>query len=189
MLTPGSPRSWKLRATTLTLPVPFFAPLDPHLVLAAVEEQVEPPALIAGLAGPAERSRHAVDQLDGAALRVLDAHRVAAEAVDREESLLDPGRRQLGGAQRDRGDFGRRSHRSPKPRQGRNGRGEPARPRPGRCGTSRQPARSRPLPRPLWPLRRTRGTSNVHGIPSGLLVVYPRRIPLRGGGNGRRPPS
>ncbi len=85
----------------LDLAAALLRALDSHLVLAAVEEQIEPAALRTRLAGPAERARHAVDQLDRAALGVDDPHRVAAEAVDCEERLLGTGRRELGRAQRD----------------------------------------------------------------------------------------
>ena len=69
-------------------PLPLFMALQDQLVGAAVEDQIEPAVLAPRLARAAERARHAVDQLDRGPLGALGAHRVPAEAVDRQDRLL-----------------------------------------------------------------------------------------------------
>src|SRR5439155_10473745 len=59
-----------------------------HLVLAAVEEDVEAPVGLAGRALRLARARDAVDQLERRPLRARDRHRVAPEGGHGEDRLL-----------------------------------------------------------------------------------------------------
>src|SRR5947207_2471463 len=81
-----------------------------HLVLAAVEEDVEAPVGLAGRALRLARPRDAVDQLERRPLRARDRDRVASEGGDGEDGLLPAaggdGRAVEGGLVRGRGEGG-----------------------------------------------------------------------------------
>src|SRR5439155_18580604 len=94
-----------------------------HLVLAAVEEDVEAPVGLAGRALRLARPRDAVDQLERRPLRARDRDRVAPEGGDGEDGLLPAAGRDGGAAERGlgggRGQGGRSGEREEEPDGGR----------------------------------------------------------------------